>query len=291
MESLGSLPAFVAVAEEGGFAAAARRLGLTPSAIGKAVARLEGRLGVALFRRTTRRVALTVEGELLLDRARAIRDEWALAEAMLAESRGEPRGRLRIALPAIGYRLLAPHLARFAAMHPHVALDLDLDDRIVDLTQSRIDVAIRSGPLADSSYRSRKLGSFRFVLCAAPGYLRRHGTPATVAELARHQHVRFRHAGTEQLQAWRLAGDDTPSLPAPYLACTGMEGVLAATLAELGIAQMPDFLAAEPLASGRLVEVLATTATTDAFSLVWSASAQRSPKVRAFVDFATKRLL
>ena len=180
---MSALPLFLAAAEEHSFAAAGRRLGLSPSAAGKAIGRLEARLGVALFRRTTRRVSLTVEGELLFERARAIQQEWAGAEAVLAEARGVPQGRLRVALPAIGYRLLAPHLADFAAAFPHVAFDLDLDDRILDLTQARIDVAIRSGPLKDSSHHSRRLGDFRFVICASPIYLCMRGTPETVEEL------------------------------------------------------------------------------------------------------------
>jgi DNA-binding transcriptional LysR family regulator len=223
VDGLNGLGLFLAVAEERSFAAAARRLGLSPSATGKAVARLEARLGIPLFNRTTRQVSLTAEGELLLDRARRIREEWRETEASLSQGKAVPHGRLRVATPAVGHRLLAPHLAAFAERYPHVMLDLDLDDRIVDLTMGRIDVAIRSGVLADSSHRSRRLRDFRFLLCAAPGYIAAAGMPATLAELREHRLVRYRYPGSEALQPWRFASSFDLEGGEPASICTSME--------------------------------------------------------------------
>lgn len=291
MESLGALSLFLAAAEERSFTAAARRLGLSRSAAGKAIARLEARLGVVLFRRTTRSVSLTAEGELLFERARLIREEWREAEALLAAAQAEPRGRLRVALPAIGHRLLAPHLPAFARLYPHLELDLDQDDRLVDLSAARIDVAIRSGRLDDSTHRSRRLGDFRFRLCAAPDYVARRGMPRTVDDLKTHAQIRFRYGGSERLQPWRLIAHEDAARARPAFASTSMEGVLAAARAGLGIAQMPDFLAAEGLAGGTLLSLLDDLAPTETFWLVWPRLAHPSPKLRAFVDFCVGRLL
>jgi len=290
VDGLNGLGLFLAVAEERSFAAAARRLGLSPSATGKAVARLEARLGIPLFNRTTRQVSLTAEGELLLDRARRIREEWRETEASLSQGKAVPHGRLRVATPAVGHRLLAPHLAAFAERYPHVMLDLDLDDRIVDLTMGRIDVAIRSGVLADSSHRSRRLRDFRFLLCAAPDYIAAAGMPATLAELREHRLVRYRYPGSEAVQPWRFASSFDLAGGEPASICTSMEAVLSATLCGLGIAQMPDFLVVDALATGRLVAIFDQEAPSGTFSLLWHDTAHGSPKLRAFIDFCIERL-
>jgi DNA-binding transcriptional LysR family regulator len=290
VDSLSGLGLFLAVAEERSFAAASRRLGLSASATGKAVSRLEARLGVALFNRTTRQVSLTAEGELLLDRARQIREAWRETEASLSQAKVIPQGRLRVAAPAVGYRLLAPHLAEFAERYPHVVLDLDFDDRIADLTIGRIDVAIRSGVLADSSHRSRRLRDFRFLLCAAPDYLAAAGMPKTLEDLRTHRLIRYRYPGSEALQPWRfvLAVDVEGAESA--VICTNMEAVLSATLCGLGISQMPDFLVADALATGRLATIFDQDAPGSTFSLLWHETSHGSPKLRAFIDFCVERL-
>lgn len=291
MESLSALSLFLAAAEARSFTAAAGRLGLSRSAAGKAIARLEERLGVTLFRRTTRVVTLTEEGELLLERARLIRDQWQEAEALLAAAKAEPRGCLRVALPAVGHRLLAPHLAAFASRHPDLALDLDQDDRLVDLSAAGIDVAIRSGRLEDSTHRSRRLGHFRFLLCAAPAYVANRGTPRRLDELQAHAQIRFRYPGSERLQSWHLATSDDAASGQAAFTSTSMEGILAATLAGLGIAQMPDFLAADALTRGDLVTLLDDLCVTETFWLVWPRQIHHSPKLRAFIDFCVAHLL
>lgn len=293
MEGLRSLEIFIAVAETLSFAEAARRLGLSPSATGKAIGALEARLRVRLFNRTTRRVSLTAEGELLLARARRWQDDWRETQALLSQSAAEPQGWLRVSLPAAGYRLLAPHLADFAHAFPHIRLDLDLDDRIKDVVAEGFDVAIRSGVLPDSSLMSRKLGTFRFGLCASPDYLAWYGEPGDAAALATHQLIRFRHPGTQVLQAWRLADGAAADLDrAPSrMVCTNIEAVRAAAIAGLGIAWMADFLIGDALESGELVTVLPACASEGAFWLLWPQGQHAAPRLRAFLDFVTRRLL
>jgi DNA-binding transcriptional LysR family regulator len=292
MESLRSLENFLAVAETLSFAEAARKLGLSPSATGKTIAALETRLGVRLFNRTTRRVSLTSEGELLLGSARRLRDEWRETEALLSASIGEPQGWLRVSLPAIGYRFLAPHLAAFAKAYPKIRLDLDFDDRIKDIVAEGFDIAIRSGHLPDSSLLSCKLGTFRFILCAAPSYISEHGEPANVSELAGHSLIRFRYPSTQTLQHWRLANGEVDEIEqaTPSIVCSNMEGVCAAASAGLGIAWAPDFLVSGVISSGRLMEVLPSLATEGNFWLLWPAGLHTSPRLRAFLDFAKTQL-
>lgn len=283
MDALRLLPLFLAVAEDRSFTAASKRMGLSRSAAGKAIARLEERMGTPLFQRTTRSVRLTDAGEALLERAVAIREEWQAVEASIAEIAAEPRGMLRVALPAIGHRLVAPHLASFLHHYPSLSIDLDQDDHIADLTTAKIDVAIRSGPQADSTHRSRRLAAFRFLLVASPAYLKRRGLPRRPTDLTRHALIRFRFSNSERLQSWRLSGAEDAAHAAPAVVSTNMEGVRAAACAGLGIAQVPDFLAAEDLAEHRLVSLLDDWSLEDVFWLVWPNHLHGSPKVRAFV--------
>lgn len=166
MDSLTSLTSFVRTAETLSFVQAARLLGISASAVGKNVARLEHKLGVRLFNRSTRNVSLTAEGAAFLTRCQSILEQIQEAESELTSSLSQPTGKLRISLPVIGYRLLLPALTAFTRLYPQVELDLDFSDRLVNLIDEGFDVAIRSGELADSRLIARKLGGFR--LCSAP---------------------------------------------------------------------------------------------------------------------------
>ncbi len=293
MDKLSGISAFVKTAELGSFVAASRVLEISASAVGKAVARLEQQLGVRLLQRSTRRVQPTDEGRLFLERCRQILDDLDDAQAMLMQATERPRGRLRVSAPIVSYHFLLPLIPEFHARHPEVQLDIDFNDRIVDLIDEGIDVAIRSGSLPDSRLVSRPLQAFRLLLCASPAYLARHGTPRTASELVAHAGVRFRYRNSGRLHEWPLppADVDTERQVGTALVCNNMEAVRGATLRGLGIACMPDFLVAQALASGELVRVLGDVTGTDGrFNAIWPSSRHLSPKVRVFVDHLSERL-
>ncbi|WP_186092092.1 LysR family transcriptional regulator [Burkholderia gladioli] len=292
MDNLNGIVAFVRTAETLSFVAAGRKLGISASAVGKTIARLERSLGVRLFHRTTRRVTLTEEGRHFHERCHRILEELRDAEATLSASAQTPRGRLRVSLPVIGYRFLLPVLPAFSARYPDIELDLDFNDRLVDVVEGGFDAVIRSGQLSDSSLMSRRLGPFRFVLCASPDYLARAGVPRGLADLAAHEGVRYRFPTTGKLQPWSLLpdGGEPPNLRCA-MTCNNMEALRGAVIAGFGIGFMPDFLARDAPAAGSLVEVLEPYSIAPGqFSILWPSSRQLSPKLRVFVDFMCEHL-
>ena len=293
MESLTGIVAFVRAAEALSFVAAGRTLGVSASAVGKSIAKLEQSVGVRLFQRSTRRVNLTAEGVVFYERCRRILDDLRDAETMLSSSAQAPRGKLRVSVPTIGYRFLLPVLPTFVARYPDIELDIDFNDRIVDLIEEGIDVAIRSGDLSDSRLMSRHLGPFRFVLCAAPAYLDRQGVPQTPRDLERHRCLHFRVPASGKLQAWPIKQE--PSAPDVHLptalTCNNMEALYDAAASGLGIVCMPDFLARDALARGTLRSVLDSyLVDSGQFWVLWPSSRHLSPRVRAFVDFVCETL-
>ncbi|WP_413672376.1 LysR family transcriptional regulator [Massilia cellulosiltytica] len=292
MDDLKGILTFVRAAETLSFVAAGEKLGVSASAVGKTIARLEQALGVRLLQRTTRRITLTDEGRHFYDSCHRALDDLERARALMAASAQKPRGRLRISLPAIGYRFLLPVLPAFAAQYPDVELDLDFNDRLVDVVEGGFDAVIRSGALADSRLVARRLGAFRFVLCAAPGYLARAGVPQAPVDLAQHACVRYRFPATGKLQSWILAADGAePAGLRTALTCNNMEALREAVIGGLGIGYVPDFLVRDALAAGVLATVLDASVTASGqFSIVWPSSRLLSPKLRVFVDFACARL-
>jgi DNA-binding transcriptional LysR family regulator len=293
MDSLSGIVAFVRTAETLSFVAAARSLGISPSAVGKNVARLEQAMGVRLFQRSTRRVHLTAEGALFFERCRRILDDLQDAEAMLSHAVQAPRGKLRVSLPAVGYRFLLPHLSEFRRLYPEIELDLDFNDSLVDVIDEGIDVAIRSGSLPDSRLMARRLGPFRFVLCAAPSYLKHKGIPRTPAALEQHDCVHYRFVTTGKLMSWSMATatQGTQLRLKSVLTCNNMEAVLSAAIDGHGIAYVPDFLVNQAIHEGRLQTVLDDHVTDQGqFWAVWSSSRHLTPKIRVFVDFIATRL-
>jgi DNA-binding transcriptional LysR family regulator len=289
MDSFAGLESFVRAADLLSFAKAGRLLGISASAVGKNVARLEQQLGVRLFHRTTRHTRLTHEGALFHERCRRILDELDDARAMMQNAIAAPRGRLRVSLPTIGYRFLLPVLPAFKARYPEIELDLDFNDRLVDVIAEDVDVAIRSGELVDSQLVARRLGPFQFVLVASPAYLSHHGVPQAPADLARHACLRYKFVTGGKVEEWDLPG--LPERLPPGLLCNNMEAMLGAAVAGLGVAYMPDFLARDALARGELRRVLAAHLVRQGqFSALWPSSRQLSPKVRAFVDFAGEHM-
>ncbi len=293
MHSLTGIVSFVHAAEHLSFVTAGRALGISPSAVGKNVAKLEQTMGTRLLHRTTRRIALTEEGALFYERCRRILDDLREAETLLTDSAGTPRGRLRVSLPTIGYRFLLPVIPEFRRLYPEIELDIDFNDRLVNPVEEGLDAVIRSGMLEDSSLMSRRLGPFRFLLCAAPAYLEARGRPQRPGELEQHDCLRFRYPNSGQLQTWQLADAEAVDPfrgPAP-LTCNNMEALRGAAIAGLGIACMPDFLARDALEAGSLEQVLeGHLADPGQFTLLWPSSRHLSPRLRVFVDFLAERL-
>lgn len=286
METLSGIIAFVRTAEAASFVAAGRALGVSASAVGKSVAKLEESVKVRLFHRTTRRIALTAEGQLFYARCRRILDDLDDAESMLSEAAQTPRGTLRVSLPAIGYRFLVPALPGFLARHPEIDLDLDCNDRHVDLVEDRFDVVIRSGDLPDSGLMAQKVGDYRFALYAAPLYCESFGVPDTPADLGHHRGLRFRFPTTGQLQDWEFRGKGSDPRPETVMVCNNMEALRAAAIEGLGIAHMPTFLAKSAIEEGTLRTVLENYPMGGGrFVALWSSSRHLSPKIRVFIDF------
>lgn len=293
MDSLSGEIAFVKTAEALSFVGAARALGISASAVGKNVAKLEASLNIRLLHRSTRKVSLTAEGQLFYERCRRILDDLQDARAMLSEVVQQPRGRLRVSLPTIGYRFLLPHMAAFRSAYPEVELELDFNDLLVDVIEEGFDVVIRSGDLADSRLMSRKLGPFRFLLCASPGYFQRAGRPSSVKDLEQHACLRYRFATTGKIMDWSLVANPAfTQLRLPTaMTLNNMEAMLMAAADGHGIAFVPDFLAREALAQSRLESVLDDEcADQGRFWALWPSSRHLSPKVRVFVDFAAEHL-
>lgn len=292
MDRLGALGIFVQTAEMGSFAAASQRLGLSSSAVGKAVARLEQELGVRLFHRSTRSMTLTEEGSFFLDTCRRILSDLDMAQAQLSSSHKSPRGLLRVSFPMTGM-LLMPAISAFMRAYPDITLDLDFTDRLVDVIEEGFDAVVRTGEIRDTRLMSRRLGSFRHRIVASPAYLEREGTPQIPEDLLLHRCLHHRFANSGKLEPWPLARDGKAlriSLPATTVAST-LEPL--AYLAEngFGITCLPHFAVAQQIAEGRLVAILDED-TTDAgvFRVLWPTSRYLSPKIRVFVDFMADNL-
>lgn len=287
VESISGLTAFVATVEAGGFAAAARRLGLSASAVGKAVSRMEARLGVRLLTRTTRQVMMTFEGEQLYHRASRLLDDLRDIEGMLAAQRAAPVGRVRVSLPAtLGRMLVVPNLGEFMAKYPGIELEIGLDDRKVDLVEGGYDLAVRTGVLEDSGLFARKLAQHRFLLCASPAYLAECGMPATLEALWQHKVIRFRYPTTGMLERWSFDGVEYDrEIPAGLVFNDG-EAVARAAMAGLGIAQLPDYAVVDEVAAGRLVPLLTDLRCIRGdLWLVRASQRAEAPRVKAFATF------
>lgn len=288
MDHLGTLNAFVQAAETGSFVAAGRKTGLTASAVGKGVARLEQRLGVRLFHRNTRNMTLTEEGRVFLDRCRRIFEEVEAAEMELSKTAIVPSGRLRVSLP-LGGMFLMPIIADFMEAYPAILLDLDFSDRLVDVIEEGFDIVIRTGVASDSGLMRRSLGRFTGRLVASPAYLARRGTPLTPTDLMEHACLRQRSPATGKLHEWALR-EAPPGLPETMSAST-IAPLMELALRGAGVAFLPPFAVAGRVADGSLISLLAAYIfESGELAALWPTSRQLSPRIRAFVDFLTDRL-
>ncbi|MRT44057.1 LysR family transcriptional regulator [Enterobacteriaceae bacterium RIT702] len=287
-DHLGGITAFVTTAQQGSFTAAAERLGLTKSAVGKSVSRLEDRLGLKLFQRSTRRLSLTPDGERFLNSCQNAIDILEQAEAELTSHILQPAGRLRVDLPAaFGRQRILPILLQITRKYPELALTITFSERFVDLIEEGVDLVIRIGELADSSgLVARRLTTQKLVICASPEYLLAHGEPVTVGELSQHQCVvGFRR---NQPLSWLLRdgeGAITRFTPPPTHEFADGDAMLAATLAGCGLSQLPMWLVGQSLESGALREVLPGNSGGEMpISALWPKSRQLLPKIRYVVD-------
>ncbi|WP_144184416.1 LysR family transcriptional regulator [Elioraea rosea] len=291
MDRLNALTLFVAVAEEGGLAAAGRRLGLAPPSVTRVIAELEQHLGVRLFLRTTRRVTLTDAGAALLPRARAVITAMAEAEAEAAGAAITPQGMLRLTGPVTFGRMhLAGIVAAFLRAEPRVTASLLLADRVVDLVEEGLDLALRIGALPDSSLLTRKVGQTQRVLAASPSYLARRGVPDTPSALTVHDMIGFSALPDPLEWRWGRARADAVMLT-PRLSVNDAGAAIAAAEAGEGIVPAFCYMLAPAIASGRLVPVLG------AFSppavpahLVQTAGRFPPARVSAFIGFAAPRI-
>lgn len=287
MDTLGTLRIFVQAADARSFTAAGRKLGLSSSAVGKAITRLEEHLGARLFHRSTRTVTLTPEGVLFLERSRRILGELEAAEQEMATARDVPSGTLRVSLPLAGM-LMMPVLSAFMRAYPAIRLDLDFTDRLVDVIEEGFDAVVRAGDVSDSRLMTRVLGPFRLVLVCSGTYRDHHGAPQHPEDLLGHACLHHRFATSGKLERWPLvvAGNLLDlALPQTAVANT-IEPLIDMVEAGLGIACLPDFALRSQLQSGQLVTVLADHVQHEGtFRLLWPSSRHMSSKLRAFVDF------
>jgi DNA-binding transcriptional LysR family regulator len=292
MDRLTEMEAFVRVVDLGGFTDAARKMGVSKSAVSKHVSALEARLGARLLNRTTRRVNPTEIGLAYYDRASRVLSEAMEADAMAASMQGTPQGELRISAPlSFGIRHLEPAVAAFLNVYPGVSARLSLDDRFVELVAEGFDMAVRIGALPDSTLIARKLAETALMLVASPDYLARHGTPASIEALAEHQLLHY--ANLASGQSWRLrtgTGEERQVRATGRLTINNGDALLRAACAGLGVVLSPAFICADALREGRVVEILpAARPVPLGIWAVYPAGRYTQPKLRAFVDFLAER--
>lgn len=287
-----SLEIFAATIELGSFSAAGRRLGLTPSAVSRAIDRIEARLGVRLLLRSTRVLTLTAEGQAYLQAARRILADLNDAEQQIADQ-GAPRGRLRVsAALAHGRLCIVPLLAGFVKRYPQILVDIALTDTVVDIAAGQADVAIRFGPLADSSLTARKIGENRRIIVASPAYLAQRGTPDTPEDLLVHNCLNFNFRRAEPV--WPFVRDGTAFSLTTSGAIEANNGETLGQLAALGvgIARVGRFSVTDELADGRLVPILEDYNPGDVEPLhaVFVGGTNTPARVRAFVEYLVEHL-
>lgn len=291
----GEMEVFAAVVERGGFSAAAKLFGMTPSAVSKLVTRLEGRLGARLINRSTRKLQLTAEGQAFHQRCVTILSDIAEAECEAAAGRA-PRGRVRVnANVAFGNQVLLPLVPAFLAEHPELSVDLVFTDQVVDLIEERADIAIRvaPGPLRGNQLMARKIGESAVAVVASPDYLARHGEPKTPADLTKHNLIGFNFA--RSVEGWPFRVDGALiSIAAVGNAQVG-DGEIARQLAVagIGLARLGRFHVEAEIAAGRLVTVLDdfNPGDIEVIHAVYLGQGGFVPaRMRAFIDFLARNV-
>lgn len=292
--TLDELLALRTVVDSGSITAAAELLGQTVSGISRALRRLEDKLGTTLLNRTTRRLALTAEGQAFLARARDILAAVDEAEEQMAARRQQPAGRLRVnaAVPFM-LHVVAPRVPAFQALYPLIALELNTDDLPIDLLQRDTDIAIRIGPLGDSTLRARPLGHSAVRVLASPAYLKAHGRPKTVAELTGPGHRLLGFNQPESLNLWPLRGPQGDRLKVqPTLHASSGETLRRLALEGAGVVCLSDFMTAEDRRAGMLVQLLprATVEVLQPIHAVFYRNTELASRVGCFLDFLAQQI-
>lgn len=287
-----ALALFAAVVEQGSFSAAARVLDMSPSAVARAIDRIEARLGVRLLLRSTRALSLTAEAQAYFQTARRILADLDDAEQQIAD-RGSPRGRLRVSAALSHGRLcVVPLLGKFTALYPDILVDTALTDTLVEIAAGQADIAVRFGPLPDSTLTARKLGETARVIIASPDYLKRYGTPEMPEDLLRHNCLNFNFRRSEPVWPFRRDGRDfTLSVKGSIEANNGETlGQLAAT--GVGIARVGTFSVSDVIAAGQLIPLLEAFNPGDVEQIhaVFVGGTNMPARVRVFVDFLASNL-
>ncbi len=292
MDRIEAIRAFVAVADAGSFAGAARRLKISPAQMSKLVAKLEDRLGVRLLNRTTRDLSLTDAGRAYLERSRNLIDEFDALDASVREAAG-PTGVLKIAAPtSFGAVGLGPALLEFAATYPQLGLEVSYSDRSVNLVDEGFDVAVRIGNLTDSSLVARKIAAVRVVTCASPDYLARHGTPRAPDDIAGRDNIIDLNRRDPFVLVFGRGAHRTEVRVDGRLRFASAEACIAAARAGFGIARAPAFVAAADLREGHLRALLCDFEPDPVtVNVVYPTARHLAAKVRVFVDFLARRFV
>ncbi|MEJ7597081.1 MAG: LysR family transcriptional regulator [Kofleriaceae bacterium] len=290
---LNDIAVFTKVVETRSFTSAAEALGLPKSTVSRKLAQLEERLGVRLVQRTTRKFALTEIGQAYYERCQRIVADLAAAEQLVTDMQATPRGRVRVTAPIdLSMRYLGAIIADFLAVHADINVELEASDRLVDLIEEGYDVAIRIGPLQESTLIARKLVTIDAVLCAAPAYLARRGTPTTIEELDDHDRVLF--TPTPRTQSWTLIGPGDATFefgrPARF-ASNNVGAVHTAARAGAGIALLTDFMVAADFTTGALVPILTEwRGRAIDVNALYPARQNLPPRLGLFLDHLSKSL-
>lgn len=294
MQHLDAIPYFLAVVKQSSFAGAARELGVSRSAVNKRVIQLESSLGVRLLHRTTRQVSLTESGEQFYDHLTKANYWLQKAEDAATSQQNQAIGTLRVSAPmSFGRLILAPLIPQFLKRYPHIHIDMTMDDGYVDIVEGGYDVAIRAGDLNDSSLVAKRLTSVRSVICASPTYFDENGLsmPTEICELSAHNALLYRH--TSESAEWFFGHQDqvTSVVVKGNYRVNNSEALLCATMAGLGIARLPDFIANAPIQSGQLLPLLPNYLMPE--KNVYALFPERDPmplKLRLFIDFLAASL-
>jgi DNA-binding transcriptional LysR family regulator len=290
MDRIEAMQAFVAVADLRGFAPAARKLGLSPSGVTRLIAALEEHLGARLLQRTTRSVALTDVGSRYLERARRILSDVEEAEDSAQDERAIPGGRLVVSAPVGFGRLhVSPIMSEYLKRYPEVSGDLRLSDRVINLVEDGVDVAVRIGHLADSSLVARHVGEMRRIVVASPGYLKQRGEPDTPEAIASHQTIRFGAAMASPDWLFVREGQEIHVAPTPRLTTNSSDAAVHYAAQDGGLTRLLAYQAAEAIKAGRLKIVLAKFEQPALpIHIVYPTSRLLSAKVRTFIDLVTE---